>query len=98
MVPYRYSPLNESLNEIRLLELHPGDFSADLHVSISKATLILEAPPVHEAMAGPPIYEALSYVWGMGIEKGNSAHILKLLSQLGSESEVDYRLLALSPA
>ena len=175
MVPYRYSPLNESLNEIRLLELHPGDFSADLHVSIRKATLILEAPPIHEAllMAGPPSYEALSYVWGttenpveikvgpsgsetlaitqnlaialpylrhekhfrtlwidaicidqqnlherssqvkmmgdiyrladravvwLGIEKDNSAHILKLLSQLGSESEVDYRLLAVSPA
>ena len=66
MVPYRYSPLNESLNEIRLLELHPGDFSADLHVSIRKASLISEAPPIHEAllMEGPPIYEALSYVWG----------------------------------
>ena len=175
MVPYRYSPLDESLNEIRLLELHPGDFSADLHVSIRKATLVLKAPPIHEAlsMAGPPIYEALSYAWGttenpveikvgpsgsetlaitqnlaialpylrhekhfrtlwidaicinqqnlherssqvkmmgdiysladrvvvwLGIEKDNSAHILKLLSQLGSESEVDYRLLTVSSA
>ncbi|KAM0795427.1 heterokaryon incompatibility protein-domain-containing protein [Usnea florida] len=175
MVPYQYSPLDESLNEIRLLELHPGHFSADLHVSIRKATLILEAPPIHEAllMAGPPTYEALSYVWGttenpveikvgpsgsetlaitqnlaialpylrhekhfrtlwidaicinqqnlherssqvkmmgdiyrladrvvvwLGIEKDNSAHILKLLSQLGSENEVDYRLLRVSPA
>ena len=164
MVRYRYSPLDESLNEIRLLTLHPGDFSADLHVSIRKATLTAEAPP---------IYEALSYVWGttenpvdikvgpsgsetlaitqnlaialpylryekdvrtlwidaicvnqqnlgerssqvkrmgdifrlanrvvvwLGIEKDNSSHILKLLSQLGSEIEVDFRYFTMSPA
>lgn len=164
MVPYRYSPLDESLNEIRLLILHPGEFSADLHVSIHKATLTAEAPP---------IYEALSYVWGttenpvdikvgpsgsetlaitqnlaialpylrhnqeirtlwidaicvnqqnlrergsqvkrmadifrladravvwLGTEKDNSAHILKTLSQLGSEIEVEYRSFTLSPA
>ena len=174
MVPYQYSPLDESLNEIRLLELHPGGFSADIHVSIRKATLILEAPPSHEAsfMVDPPSYEALSYVWGttedpveikvghsgsetlaitqnlaialpylrhekdsrtlwidaicinqqnfhersrqvkimgdiyrladrvvvwLGIEMDNSAHILKLLSQLGSGVEVVYRRLELSP-
>ena len=55
MAPYQYSSLKESLNEIRVLTLHPGDFSADLHVSIHKVTLRLDSPP---------IYEALSYVWG----------------------------------
>lgn len=55
MAPYQHSPLNESLNEIRVVTLHPGDFSADLHVSIHTVPLTLE---------NPPIYEALSYAWG----------------------------------
>ena len=55
MAPYQYLPLNEDLNEIRTLTLHPGDFSADIHVSIQKAILTTDAPP---------IYEALSYAWG----------------------------------
>ncbi len=55
MASYKYSPLNEKRNEIRVLTLHPGDFSADIHVSIQKVALTAE---------NPPIYEALSYVWG----------------------------------
>ena len=55
MVSYLYSPLNEGLKEIRLLTLQPGEFSADLRISIHKVELVPEAPP---------IYEALSYVWG----------------------------------
>ena len=55
MAPYQYSPLNESLQEIRVLTLHPGDFSADIQISIHKFALIPERPPT---------YEALSYVWG----------------------------------
>ena len=55
MTTYQYSPLNEALKEIRLLTLEPGDFSADLHVSIHHVVLSPEKPP---------IYEALSYVWG----------------------------------
>ena len=55
MAPYHYSPLNESLQEIRVLTLHPGDFSADIQISIQKVALFLEKSPT---------YEALSYVWG----------------------------------
>ena len=55
MTTYQYSSLNEALKETRLLTLEPGDFSADLHVSIHKVALSPE---------NPPIYEALSYVWG----------------------------------
>ena len=55
MTTYQYSPLNEALKEIRLLTLEPGDFSADLHVSIHHVVLSPE---------NPPVYEALSYVWG----------------------------------
>ena len=55
MAPYQYPPLNEDLGEIRVLELQPGDFSADLHVSICTVALTPD---------NPPVYEALSYVWG----------------------------------
>lgn len=55
MPSYQYSPLDEGLKEIRVLTLHPGAFSADLHFSIHKVIL---APDT------PAIYEALSYVWG----------------------------------
>ena len=55
MAPYQYSPLNESLQEIRVLTLHPGDFSAEIQILIHKVALVPE---------GPPKYEALSYVWG----------------------------------
>ena len=53
--PYHYSPLNEELKEIRLITLHPGDFEADLEISIQIVRLTPE---------DPPIYEALSYFWG----------------------------------
>lgn len=55
MTHYEYSPLNENRNEIRVLTLHPGDFSADIIVSIHKVRLTAK---------NPPVYEALSYVWG----------------------------------
>ncbi|KAM0798112.1 heterokaryon incompatibility protein-domain-containing protein [Usnea florida] len=55
MAPYQYLPLNEDLDEIRTLTLHPGDFSADIHISIQKVVLTTD---------NPPIYEALSYAWG----------------------------------
>lgn len=55
MAPYQYLPLNEDLDEIRTLTLHPGDFSADIHISIQKVVLTTDTPP---------IYEALSYAWG----------------------------------
>lgn len=53
--PYNYSSLNEDLNEIRLLTLHEGDFKADISISIHTVPLMPD---------NPPIYEALSYVWG----------------------------------
>ena len=52
---YQYSPLDADLKEIRLLTLHAGAFSADLEISVHKVALKLDTPP---------IYEALSYVWG----------------------------------
>ena len=48
-------PINEELNEIRTLTLHPGEFSADIYISIQKVVL---------TTVTPPIYEALSYAWG----------------------------------
>lgn len=53
--PYLYTPLNEDLNEIRLLTLHEGDFNTDIRISIHTVPLTPD---------NPPIYEALSYVWG----------------------------------
>lgn len=53
--PYQYSPLDDDLNEIRLLTLHGGDFTANIQISIQTTLLSPE---------NPPIYEALSYVWG----------------------------------
>ena len=55
MASYQYSPLREDRNQIRLLSLHPGDFSAEIHISIQKVALTAD---------NPPVYEALSYVWG----------------------------------
>ena len=55
MAPYQYLPLNEDLNEIRTLTLQPGNFSADIYISIQKVVLTTD---------NPPIYEALSYAWG----------------------------------
>ena len=53
--PYQYSPLNHELKEVRLTTLYPGEFTEDIQTSIHKVPLIPE---------NPPIYEALSYVWG----------------------------------
>ena len=53
--PYQYKPLNDDLKEIRLLNLHRGDFKADIHISIDTVSL---------APDNNPTYEALSYVWG----------------------------------
>ena len=55
MALYQYSQLNEDLGEIRVLTLQPGDFSADIQISIQTLSLIAESSS---------IYEALSYVWG----------------------------------
>ena len=52
---YQYTPLNKDSDEIRLLTLHEGDFTAGVQVSIHTVPLTPE---------NPPIYEALSYVWG----------------------------------
>ena len=53
--PYQYTPLSDDLKEIRLLTLHEGRFKADIHISIHTVPLTTDSPP---------IYEALSYVWG----------------------------------
>ncbi|KAJ9634566.1 hypothetical protein H2199_008849 [Coniosporium tulheliwenetii] len=48
-----YKPLDPSRREIRLLTLAGGQFSDDIHCSLSTVSLDDE-----------PVYEALSYVWG----------------------------------
>ena len=53
--PYQYTPLNDELQEIRLLILHEGDFSSEVSTSINVV-------PLHPDRF--PTYEALSYVWG----------------------------------
>ncbi|KAF2451518.1 HET-domain-containing protein [Karstenula rhodostoma CBS 690.94] len=52
-----YTPLNSSLNEIRLLHLPPGGEYDDFDCSLSVVSLNDE-----------PRYEALSYVWGDNLE------------------------------
>jgi hypothetical protein len=52
---YKYFPLQEPTQEIRLLTLKPGQFSDPVHV-------LLEHVPLRKQNA--PKYEALSYVWG----------------------------------
>ena len=53
MAPYQHSPLNKIVKEIRVLTLYPGDFSAELQVSIYEVALLPDTLP---------IYEALSYI------------------------------------
>ena len=55
LAPYRYTPLNDDLKEIRLLNLQKGKFEEEIRISICTGRLFPE---------NPPIYEALSYVWG----------------------------------
>lgn len=81
--PYKHTPLNEDLGEIRLLTLHEGHFTADIQVSIHTVALMPE---------NPPIYEAVSYVWGstrnlIDIKVGNdslavTANLAQALSYL----------------
>ena len=52
---YQYTPLKEELKEIRLLTLHNDNFDEDLRISIEIVRLTSD---------NPPIFEALSYVWG----------------------------------
>ncbi|CAK7235659.1 hypothetical protein SCUCBS95973_009342 [Sporothrix curviconia] len=53
---YEYTPLNESLCEIRLLTLLPGEPDDALQGTLENHSL---APNAH-----PPLFEALSYFWG----------------------------------
>ena len=55
MAPYKYSALNESASEIRLMTLLPGRFEDDIFITME--TVILTKKYI-------PHYEALSYVWG----------------------------------
>ncbi|KAI0466929.1 heterokaryon incompatibility protein-domain-containing protein [Xylaria cf. heliscus] len=56
MATYKYAPLNEhGQNEIRLMTLQPGAFHDRLRVGLQEVAFSLTTPPV---------YEALSYVWG----------------------------------
>ncbi len=55
MAPYKYSALDESAKEIRLMTLLPGRFEDN--ISITLETVILTKKHT-------PQFEALSYVWG----------------------------------
>ena len=56
MRAYKHRPIDRNTREIRLLTLLPGPFAADAHIDIHHAVL---------GKDNPPIYEALSYVWGL---------------------------------
>src|SRR4051794_21321314 len=77
MLQYKYQPLEA--DEIRLLELHAGDFEADLEGSLHTFRLPEddEQPSGHEVLLtrdngfdvpNAPQYEALSYTWGASPE------------------------------
>jgi hypothetical protein len=53
---YQYTPLDTSTKEIRLLILCAGARDDDIHITLHTASLI--------DPSNPPVYEALSYVWG----------------------------------
>jgi len=53
--PYKYLPLNEAAQEIRLLTILPGEFSSEL-----QATLHIAAFNKYSSLE----FEALSYTWG----------------------------------
>lgn len=53
--PYQYSPLDEEAQEVRLLTLLPGPFSAEIRVC-------LDITPFTEDRV--PKFEAVSYTWG----------------------------------
>ncbi|TGO53682.1 hypothetical protein BCON_0119g00050 [Botryotinia convoluta] len=53
-----YHTLEVSKKEVRLVTLLPGDFSNDIHCTLTTVSLIDE-----------PVYEALSYVWGSPTNK-----------------------------
>ena len=55
MVPYSYTPLDESAHKVRLLTLLPGNLGKDIHVQLFARSLTNRCPPS---------YEALSYAWG----------------------------------
>ncbi|KAH9484582.1 Heterokaryon incompatibility protein 6, OR allele [Psilocybe cubensis] len=56
-----YLPLDPSRNSIRLLVLHPGQGSGDIHCSLAVASLERE-----------PSYTALSYTWGTPFRRSAS--------------------------
>ncbi|KAL2073025.1 hypothetical protein VTL71DRAFT_10349 [Oculimacula yallundae] len=55
--PYRYSPLNEEAEEIRILTLIPGKFSDDIRITLETITFPKDGSLI-------PSFEALSYAWG----------------------------------
>ena len=55
MVPYQYQPLDEKAHNIRLMTLLPGNFSSEVRV-------LLTITPFEKDH--PPVFDALSYVWG----------------------------------
>lgn len=48
---YHYTPLNDDLNEIRLLTLHEGKVLADICISIHSIPLNPDNPPTYEALS-----------------------------------------------
>ena len=50
---YTYAPLNTEIREIRVVDLHPGEFSDEIICDIR-----------HVSLDNDPVYQALSYTWG----------------------------------
>jgi hypothetical protein len=53
--PYKYTPLDDNKQEIRLLVLLPGQFSAEIRVCLEVAKFTDDQTPM---------FEAVSYTWG----------------------------------
>jgi hypothetical protein len=65
---YKYIPLNTERQEIRLIRLLPGRFSDEIEVEVFHAPLPDKTSHFwnlfQKRALKPPVYEALSYVWG----------------------------------
>lgn len=86
MKEYEYEPLDE--DEIRLLELQHGDEDAELHGSIHRFRLPIEAEHADEddvilthesdsSVLSAPAYNALSYVWGEALKPRHQVRLVQ---------------------
>ena len=63
MEPYGYKPLNVGANEIRILNLLPGDFDDDIRLTISHSPLIIPEDAPSQRMSLSELQESLPHGW-----------------------------------